>query len=313
MYVITCVVCGNTKETKMPATKYCSARCRKKAEYKRNYPKTGRVCKQCSKAFETAFKRQVFCCEKCKNTYANEHRVCEHVCKGCGIPFVSHQPAQMYCSITCGLSHTKPEKTLICVDCGAPFEFTGRTRKLRCDVCWGKHKSLGVMVSRKKRLPHAKLGVGSGGHQLGKDNHKWNEFSRYHGVLKGAGYAPGYRRICYTVWAHQCAVCGASPETGLIDVHHINGVRDDSRLENLVPLCRTTCHGRVHRGLKGRTPEEYTTRFYELWPHMREIINTLAEISKTAELSGKTSLEETTRTEGSPKVGQGQRIDAEKI
>jgi hypothetical protein len=54
----------------------------------------------------------------------------------------------------------------------------------------------------------------------------------------------GYRYRCLREKEHRCVGCGV--EDGLV-VHHINGDRDDNRLENLIPVCRG-CHSKIHTG-----------------------------------------------------------------
>lgn len=47
-------------------------------------------------------------------------------------------------------------------------------------------------------------------------------------------YGTKYRTICIKHYGHKCLLCEWDKN---IDVHHINGVHTDNRLENLVPLC----------------------------------------------------------------------------
>jgi len=57
-----------------------------------------------------------------------------------------------------------------------------------------------------------------------------------------------YRKKALEHHGEECANCG--DEEGL-EVHHINGDREDNDPENLIPLCRQ-CHRRLHRsGLDG--------------------------------------------------------------
>jgi len=57
-----------------------------------------------------------------------------------------------------------------------------------------------------------------------------------------------YRRKALEEHGEECANCGANEG---IEVHHLNGDREDNDVENLLPLCRH-CHRRLHRsGLDG--------------------------------------------------------------
>lgn len=54
----------------------------------------------------------------------------------------------------------------------------------------------------------------------------------------------GYREKCISEKGKECKICD-SPYR--IEVHHIDGDRDNNSLENLVPLCQW-CHRRIHEG-----------------------------------------------------------------
>lgn len=63
---------------------------------------------------------------------------------------------------------------------------------------------------------------------------------------------PNYREKALEEHGEECINCGA--EDG-IEVHHLNGDREDNNIANLVPLCRH-CHRRLHReGLNGLEKE----------------------------------------------------------
>lgn len=154
------------------------------------------------------------------------------------------------------------------------------------------------MQWRAKRDATIKIGVGSGGAQFRESNHQWNPAGAYHDVLRLQGYKSGYTRVCFLNWDKQCAV--DVTHVGVVDVHHINGVRGDNSIPNLIPLCRA-CHSQIHHKRKYRTEEEYVEATMALLPEKCR--------NKIAELSGKA--ERLIRTEGCLQGSQGQSIVGE--
>jgi hypothetical protein len=51
-----------------------------------------------------------------------------------------------------------------------------------------------------------------------------------------------YREKCLAQKINVCVACGTSDE---LIVHHIDGDRENDRLENLVPVCHS-CHSQIH-------------------------------------------------------------------
>ena len=65
------------------------------------------------------------------------------------------------------------------------------------------------------------------------------------------GTKTNYRRKCLKIRDPEgCWICD---EDGFVEVHHVDGNRDNNHIRNLVPLCRT-CHGEVHSGESDHTP-----------------------------------------------------------
>lgn len=53
-----------------------------------------------------------------------------------------------------------------------------------------------------------------------------------------------YRERAFKSFPHKCAVCGYNEEIGILQVHHIDGNRKNSKLDNLVILC-PNCHCKI--------------------------------------------------------------------
>ena len=77
---------------------------------------------------------------------------------------------------------------------------------------------------------------------------EWERARRRDPELTGRRDRPTPQKIRRRVLVrdrYRCQDCGAR---NLLEVHHINGERDDNRLENLIVLCRN-CHLRADRAL----------------------------------------------------------------
>lgn len=305
-----CKVCSKEFETADIRIKYCSQKCRSRPSQRpsKKLLWKPRPCKYCSQLFTASMQRK-FCGELCKNSYHNRKK-CKYpcICIHCGKSFISYYDDARYCSASCQGLHTPvPIKILVCVDCKQNFEFKGRTKAHRCLDCRKKHHQVTSTRSWIKNNPGVKFGVGSGGNQRGPKNPMWNPDSPYHGWMPKQGYTEPYRHRCWRLWEQQCAIpsCGLKRDKVIIDVHHINGIRSDASLNNLVPLCRPH-HTKLHkcRTFKPKCSQDYIARLYRLWPELKEIIKCRIKI---AELSGETGTP-AIRTEGCPKDSQGQSI-----
>lgn len=301
-----CLICGTVFERQrlgQPRV-YCSAKCNAAARKLRHprIPLPATNCIVCLTAFVPRSGRQRFCSAACKNCY-NNHRLRHTLkCEGCGTPFKAKTRNQRFCSLHCSLTYTVIKRTLTCIACGKTFRFTGRCKAKRCEPCRKKWQVVRTTKSKIKRQPEMRVGAGSGGAQWGTANHRWNEYSPYHGYERRKGYIAGFNRICYKHWPKRCAACGSTRVQAILDVHHINGNRKDSRPCNLIPLCRK-CHMPKIHNKKYKTEREYVDATFAILPKKCR--------NKIAELSGKA--ETLIRTEGydlTPYI-QGQSIGTE--
>ena len=65
-----------------------------------------------------------------------------------------------------------------------------------------------------------------------------------------------YRQKCLDAKGRSCVICGDETD---IEVHHIDGNRDNNDIENLVPLCgdhHSAIHNPSFRELSNQLPEE---------------------------------------------------------
>lgn len=60
-----------------------------------------------------------------------------------------------------------------------------------------------------------------------------------------------YRRKCLDDRINCCWACG---DTDNLEVHHVDGDRDNNDFDNLLPLCYD-CHQRVHNEKVGKSPK----------------------------------------------------------
>jgi len=299
-----CPICGS--DFALPKIgapkKYCSAKCNSIAQQrKRQTPHrvyAEKLCDNCGVSFTPKNDRQHFCCSKCKTKKGNLDKKDRyiHTCNCCGIQFNSANKIASYCSHSCSVRTVKPTREVTCIDCKRVFVYHGRGRCYRCEDCYSKHQQAWLVEWRKIKYPEIKHGVGSGGRQSREENHRWNPTSRYHDC-PSQGYDYAYRRIARQHWDNVCAV--DPTHTGRIDIHHINGIRDDYSPSNLIPLCRH-CHlSKLHAKIKPKSPEEYIAATLAILPEVSR--------NKIAELSGKA--EKPIRTEGCGIHSQGQSVE----
>lgn len=124
----------------------------------------------------------------------------------------------------------------LCEKCGEPIPIgkykSAKYCSKRCRVAAGSYKY------RVKKGLIQKPGVGSGGNQLGEDNHMYKT---------GIG---SFRKRALDFYGEKCNRCGSTLN---ICVHHRNEDRTNNKIENLEVLCKS-CHQNHHciRNLQGR-------------------------------------------------------------
>lgn len=218
-------------------------------------------CLNCGKEIESNHGRK-YCSNNCKEMYRVNKNRTDMICPICGKHFYgSPDKGQRFCSKACGVKGTPCVKILTCVDCGKQFEFYGRTRKLRCDECWHKHRSTMTMLRRAAKDPSVRIGIGSGGGQkptsLDGDKALNSRKAAINAARRERYRSKGIEKIAHTytyrdkiITGHDsCAICGYGGYQDAMVVHHKDMNRLNNEESNLVVLC-ANCHTALHKRLK---------------------------------------------------------------
>lgn len=56
-----------------------------------------------------------------------------------------------------------------------------------------------------------------------------------------------YRLKAFNTYEHKCACCGWDEDKRILEVHHIDGDRNNNKIDNLIILC-PTCHRKITLG-----------------------------------------------------------------
>ena len=228
------------------------------------------TCLYCGREFKRTNKRHKYCSGRCKELYrVSKLELHEGFCKGCGAPIQYRinggKPTRQYCSFSCQLKHTVPTKKLVCIDCGAEFDFVGRTKRLRCDACLRKHRN--AEASARTKLRQAEL--------IAKEGEA------------SAGYYKYRKRVI--TGDDSCSICGYNKYQESLVVHHLDGNHYNSDPENLVITC-ANCHIRIHKLQRNRKKAFGDVDMSALYHELQE-----AELKERNE-AGKP--DRATRTEG---------------
>ena len=161
-----------------------------------------------------------------------------------------------------------------CRCCGCLYG-SDAPRTYICPACLREERVRAVMECRVQHDPNVKVGVGSGGNQVGSNNHSYNENSRLHGFrLLVKGYSTShYKEMARRLWGPKCVICGSLE---CIHVHHINFDKTDNSSHNIVPVCER-CHNNIHS--KRRMPASVIEeKFFSVVPN--EIVTRLEHLKK---------------------------------
>ena len=220
---------------------------------------SSRICVVCGKEFESPTGTAKYCSSNCKEKARIERNRVDMVCPQCGKHFMgSPDHGAKFCSLACAAASTSITKMLTCIDCGKQFEFHGRTRKLRCDDCWRKHRSQQTMQYRKAKHPEVQIGVGSGHAQnpnmtpeerAKHAEHLANRRALYRKKVEEGKYSGTYTYRDILTGHDVCELCGYSAHQSAIVVHHKDMDRTNNKPENLAILC-SNCHAVVHALLR---------------------------------------------------------------
>jgi hypothetical protein len=101
-----CCICNNSFEAKRKDVLYCSAKCKKAAEYLRK-EKIVKNCEHCRQVFETKRKETKYCSSSCSNTACKTHDDVALSCKECGYDFIKKyiDRDKLFCSRSCATVH----------------------------------------------------------------------------------------------------------------------------------------------------------------------------------------------------------------
>lgn len=148
-------------------------------------------------------------------------------CSSCGRKFLKairhtkHKPkGRHYCSSKCASKGSRNRIALKCSNCGKEFERVPskiKYSKSGLYFCSRKCKDTAQCIGGLAEIQPSHYGTGQS----------------------------KYRKIAFSKYPHECAICGYNNYSEVLEVHHIDGDRANNDMNNLIILC-PNCHTEMH-------------------------------------------------------------------
>lgn len=191
------------------------------------------ICAVCGKDYHSRKKTSKYCSKECfyigRPTRAKER--IERVCKNCSSTFNAKKSEiakgrAIFCSKNCYEIYRQNENRKGCEECGAFGLFRKGQRFCSWD-CFRKALKAGKVSSGKTRKP--KL--------IDKNGYIKIDCGKEHIMADGTGYVFEHRLVMFNHLGRKLE--------SFEYVHHLNGIKDDNRLENL-KLVNSRNHAKEH-------------------------------------------------------------------
>lgn len=243
-----CVICGATFNAyPSQQRKYCSRACARAAGTPRK-PKTGRYksCEACGGDFWVVPAREHvarFCSRQCKDgTRTRVECVCEH----CGAKFqAAPNHGRRFCSVKCSAARRVIRQAGNCATCGAILDpkrnqftycsaacFAVSRRKgqqVPCGTCqrpvWRVPSNSNQRTFCSRACANKGMELAGPGHRAQRDDGYIQIYYPRHPDASASGFILEHRLIASEALGRRL--------TKSEHVHHINGIKDDNRPENL--------------------------------------------------------------------------------
>jgi hypothetical protein len=208
----TCIQCGIIFSVIPNASgSFCSRKCYNKNKTRPELQQ--KPCEYCNVPFKPKYPEARFCSVKClcrKNNEGKRRKL--KTCIVCGASFDSKHTNAYMCSRKCRGEHRRKTRAAGCLRCGGPIPFVSGNTLIK--YCSQECRAEPVGSTRKNQYGYVSVKIPKDD-PLGTTIKRWELQHRYV-VAKSIG----------------------RPLRSDEHVHHINGIRDDNRLENLELWCK---------------------------------------------------------------------------